>query len=107
MRPSPAEVVELRRIVTDDSEANYVWSIWRSSARKLINEIDALTSERNQSDRDYARAVIQRDEARKRLHEFAHDIATNYDHDADAHRYGHEASQCRVCKAEALIASGS
>lgn len=37
--------------------------------------------------------------------EFARDIANNYDHDADAHRYGHADTQCRCCIAEAFLAS--
>ena len=36
-----------------------------------------------------------------RLVAFVNDIATNYDHDSDAHKYG---TTCRVCEAEALLA---
>lgn len=31
---------------------------------------------------------------------FLYDISSNYDHDADAHRYG---TRCRVCQAEKLL----
>ena len=46
-RPSAGQLTELRRIVADDSDANYVWSIWCSGMRKLFAELDAVTLERN------------------------------------------------------------
>ena len=39
----------------------------------------------------------------KEARAFAHDIESNYDHDEDAHRYGHQDTQCRCCIAEAFL----
>lgn len=39
-------------------------------------------------------------EERKEIVEFVRDVATNWDHDGDAHRYG---TSCRVCDAAALF----
>lgn len=45
-----------------------------------------------------AAAERERDAAR----DFLRDVATNYDHDSDAHKYG---TRCRVCEAEKLLSS--
>jgi hypothetical protein len=58
---------------------------------ELLAELDAVTRER--------------DDARHVLRRFVRDISGNYDHDADAHRYGHADTQCRVCKADAITAA--
>ena len=36
----------------------------------------------------------------KELESFARNVATNYDHDEEAHKYG---TSCRVCDAHALL----
>ena len=39
----------------------------------------------------------------KLLRAFARDIAENWDHDSDAHKYG---TPCRVCEATAVLKKG-
>lgn len=62
-----------------------------------------MAAERERDNEIALRLMRERDEAierMRRLEAFARDVASNYDHDQDAHLYG---TPCRVCEAEAAM----
>ena len=77
---------------------------WDASSVELWAALSLIAADRAQIQSRFASLAVDNataNAALRKVMEFVRDVATNWDHDEDAHKYG---TLCRVCEAEELLA---